>query len=820
MIIGGGIHGASLLYHLAKEGWTDILLVEKAELTSGSTWHAAGQITRSVGDYTTAAFHHYAIETYETLGEETGQGLSFHQPGGLRVAYNEAELDALKAQLGIGRYIGYPIELVSPSEAAELNPVYDFTDCLGAIWTEGEGHVDPTGATMAFVGGARALGAQISRRNRVVEINSRADGHWDVVTEKGTVTAEHVVDCAGCYGDQVSQMAGARTAQANVLHHYIVTETVPEFEAADREMPVMRDNRVAGYLRQEQLSGLIGIYEHRGAEACWPEGVPWEAENPLFPEDYDKIAPWLEEAFRRIPCMADLGIKSVIHGAITHTTDAHMLLGPAPGLRNFWINTGSSIGLAWGPGAGRELARWMVHGETELSLRHYDPRRFGWITPDYVVAKSIEDYEWMFKAPIPGEERFAHRPVRTSGVYERMIEKRGIHGQAYGWEQPKWFVPEDQPLEDQFSHRRAGWWEAVRAECDAVRNDVGVMDLTAFARYEVSGADGRAFLDRLTTNRVPTKSGKMTLTYALTPTGRVETEFTITLLEPDADGNERFYLISGPMGEQRDFDWLNQNVGIGLDGEAIEEDVTVVDRTIEIGTLVIAGPKARTLLSRVTDDDVSHEGFPWLSGRDITVAGKVVRALRVGFTGSLGWELHCQMADMLAVYDALFEAGADLGLVDFGSHALNSLRMEKAYLTRHELTHDIGPLQAGVSFFLRDDKDYVGKAAAQAPATGNDWRLVYLEVDAPGGDTIDGVDCHGGEGVFLNGEAVGLTTSGGFGFSVNKSLAFAYIDAASAEAAQGGAALEVLLLDEMCTARVLDNPVYDPKNDDLRSAEV
>lgn len=378
VIIGGGVHGASLLYHLTKEGWTDLLLVEKAELTSGSTWHAAGQITRSVADYTTAAFHHYAIELYEGLEAETGQGISFHQPGGLRLAFNELEMDALKTHFGSGRYLGYPIELVSAAEAQEINPFYDMTGVLGAIWTEGEGHVDPSGVTMAFANSARAAGAEISRRNRVLEVNPLPTGEWQVVTEKGTVVCEHVVDAAGCYALQVGEMSGFDVPQANILHHYLVTEEVPEFVASGKEMPVMRDNKVAGYIRQEQTAGLIGIYEHRGAESIWDDGVPWDAENPLFPEDYDKIAPWLEEAFNRVPVLGEVGIKRVIHGAITHTTDGHILLGPAPGLRNYWINTGSSIGLAWGPGAGRELARWMVHGTTELSLRHYDPRRFGW----------------------------------------------------------------------------------------------------------------------------------------------------------------------------------------------------------------------------------------------------------------------------------------------------------------------------------------------------------------------------------------------------------------------------------------------------------
>lgn len=801
VIIGGGVHGASLLWHLAQEGWTDTVLVEKAELTSGSTWHAAGQITRSVADYTTASFAHYAIELYEKLEELTGQAVSLHQPGGIRVAYTDDEVEALKTHLGVGRYIGYPIELVGPERMAELNPYYDFTDAIAAIWTEGEGHVDPSGVTMAFANGARAAGADISRRNRVIEVNSLAGNsasgdEWEVVTEQGTITCEHVVDAAGCYASQVAELSGFRVPQANILHHYLVTDELPEFADTDWEMPVMRDNRVAGYIRQEQKSGLIGIYEHEGAEEIWADGVPWDAENPLFPADYDKIAPWLAEAFNRVPIM-DVGIKRVVHGAITHTTDGHMLLGPAPGVRNYWLNTGSSIGLAWGPGAGRELARWIVHGTTELSLRGYDPRRFGWTDTAYVAAKCREDYEWMFRVHPPGEERLANRPVRTSGLYERTKEKRAMFGQAYGWEQPKWFVPEDRPLEDAHGWRRPGWYSAVEQECKAVREQVGVMDLSAFSKYEVSGADATTFLDRLTTGRIPVGQGQIALNYVLTEQGRIETEVTITKLADD-----RYYVISGPMGESRDFDWFCQHIGS-------EEDVEIQDRSTEVGVIVIAGPNARELLQRCTDADVSNEQFKFLSAQEIIVGGASVRALRVGFTGALGWELHVSLNEMGAVYDELFAQGADLGVTDFGSYALNSLRMEKAYLTRFELTHDIGPAQAGVEFFVKRDKgDFIGSDRLDDPPTGNPWKLVYLDVDA------DDADCLGGEGVFVDGNAIGLTTSGGYGFTVQKSLAFAYVDAAHAAPET---ALQVMILGELRSATVLAGPVFDPKNEQLKA---
>ncbi len=812
VIVGGGVHGASLLWHLVQEGETDVLLVEKAELTSGSTWHAAGQITHSVFDYTTAAFHDYAIKLYEELETITGQGISFHQPGGLRVAYTDWEMDALKAQLGVGRYIGYPIELISAKEAEEYNPFYDFTDVKGAIWTPEEGHVDPSGVTMAFANDARSKGAEISKRNRVLEINSLPNGEWEVVTEKGTVTCEHVVDAAGCYAYQVGEFTGLRVPQANILHHYLVTEEVPELAAWDREMPVMRDNRVAGYIRQEQTAALIGIYEHTGAEQIWDNKVPWDAENPLFPEDYDKIAPWLEESFNRLPCAAPLGIKRVIHGAITHTIDGHMLLGPVPGHKNFWLNTGSSIGLAWGPGAGRELARWILHGTTELSLRHYDPRRFGYVTDDdgdlYIKNKAIEDYEWMFRVHPPGEERLDHRPVWTTTLYETLAEKGAYHGQAYGWEQPKWFAPTNADgarMDDQYGWYRPGWYDTVREESDAVRNAVGIMDLSAFAKFDITGPDAHTFLNYLTTGIVPTTVGRIGLNYVLTPTARVETEVTITCLAPN-----HYYVISGPMGQARDLDWFMQNRA-KPDGSG-NFDVSIEDRTTTSGTLVLAGPNARKLLASCTDADVSNDAHGFLRAQQIDVCGVPLRALRVGFTGALGWELHAPMDRLLDLYNGLWAQGEAFGLKDFGSYALNSLRMEKAYLTRFELTHDIGPRQAGVDRWLRPErKDFIGKDALGGAPTGNEWKLAYMRVDVTDGPLA--ADCIGGEGVFRDGVAVGLTTSGGYGFTVDQSLAFAYIHASAAEP---GTELSIMILGEHVPAVVLDGPVYDVDNNDLR----
>ena len=470
VVVGGGIVGASVLYHLAKEGWTDALLLEKAEFTSGSTWHAAGQVTHSVSSYTLAFMRKYATELYAELEAETGVATSWHETGSFRVAYEPIEVDWLKGQLGVGAYAGLEMDWVGPGVVAEHHPLYDVSNVVGAIWTPRDGHVDPSGATNAMLTGARNRGASTSRRNRVLEINRRPDGDWDVVTEQGTVTCEHVVNAAGCYADRVARMVGLRVPMANALHAYVITEPVPEIIALDRELPVMRDDYLSGYIRQEQESGLIGIYEQIGAEAAWNDQPGWELENPLFPIDYDIIGDRLMRAFECMPCLEPRGIKQTIRGAITHTPDGEAMLGMS-GIPNFWMACGAQVGLADGPGLGRELARWMVHGETVLSVRSYDPRRFGFVPDgDYGREKGVEDYMYRHQTPVPGLEHPHLRPLKATPAYERQAELGAVFTQVYGWERPKWYPgAAGLPVEDDVGFRHVRWFEPVREEVRAVR---------------------------------------------------------------------------------------------------------------------------------------------------------------------------------------------------------------------------------------------------------------------------------------------------------------------------------------------------------------
>lgn len=808
VIIGGGICGASLLYHLAHEGWTDTLLVEKAELTSGSTWHAAGQVTHSVSSYTLGSIRKYACELYASLEQESGVYTSWHNSGSFRVAYEPVEVDWLRGQLGVADYVGNVMEWVDKDFIAKLHPFYQVDQILGAVWTPGDGHVDPTGATNAMVTVARKKGAQVSRRNRVLEINRRADGTFDVVTEAGTVHAEHVVNAAGCYAHQVAQMVGLSIPMANALHSYLVTDAVPEFAELDHELPVMRDDYFSGYVRQEQESGLIGIYEQTNAEAAWHDGPDWSLENPLFPADYDRIGFWLQRAFERVPILEPLGIKQVIRGAIAHTPDGEPVLGPS-GIPNFWQMAGVQVGIADGPGLGRELARWIVHGETALSLRGYDARRFGFVESGdasrYGRIKGTEDYEYRHQTPVPGLERPALRPYRTNPLYERFEDKGAVFTQVYGWERPKWYpTVAGLPQQDVVAFRHTDWFPVVAEECRAVRERVGILDSTAFAKFDIVGPDAAAVVDYLTTNAIP-RGGRIGLTYFLTPTGRIEGETTVTRLAED-----HFYLVSAAAGEQKDREYMERHWPADADAE-------LMVRSLDLGVLAIAGPRARDLLSRCTDTDLSNESFPWLHARPITVAGVDVRALRIGFVGELGWELHLPANDLGLVYDALWEAGQGLGVANVGNHALDSLRMEKAYMISRDLTHDVGPDEAGLHNFIKADKgEFVGRDALVARRSRADsgeepwrWRLAYLAVDT------DVAEVHGSDGVYTtDGRCIGMVTTGNYGHTVGHGLAFAYL---APEHTVPGTELNIRVVGDLKAARVLGEPIYDPTSARLRT---
>jgi dimethylglycine dehydrogenase len=800
VIVGGGIMGTSLLYHLAKEGWRDCLLLEKAELTSGSTWHAAGQVTHSVSHWGLAKMAGYAVELYPQLEAMTGQSATWHGCGSLRLAYNEDELDWLKYTRSLGHGLGYAMEIVGPERIAELHPFYNLDGVLAALHTPDDGHVDPAGATFALAKGAREMGATVARQTRVTGIEPLEDGGWRVLTDKGEVLCEHVVNAGGTYARQIGAWVGLDLPITCMTHHYLVTDTVPQFLALEKELPVVRDDRlVSGYIRMEQKSGLIGIYEKANPRSVWEEGTPWEAEHELFEADFDRIEPWLVNAFERMPILAELGIKRVVHGAITHPPDGNMLLGPAPGLRNFWCCSGSQVGIAWGPGAGKYLAQWMVHGTAEINMRDFDPRRYGpYADQTYQVIKAKEDYLLRHEIPFPGRNRLAGRPVKTSTLYDTLRDKGAIFEEIFGWERPRWFARDGMAQEDVHAFRRAPWFAAVAKECQAVRERVAVMDLSAFAKIDVAGPEAEPFLERMIANRVPRRIGGIVLSHILNEAGTIEAEVTLARLADD-----RFYLMCAAFSQVKVRDWLVQH---RRDGEAVE----VEDLSDDYGCLVLAGPRSREVLRQLTQAPLDNENFPWLRAREIEVAGAPLRALRVSYVGELGWELHLPMADMPRVYAALQEAGTAYGIEDFGSYTLNALRLEKGFKGASELTNEVTLLEADVMRFVKLDKgDFIGRDKTLASQDGTlPWLCVYLDVDCADADPL------GGETVFRDGRPVGQVSSGGYGHHIKKSLAFAYVNP---ESAAPGTELEVAVLDERRPARVLGEPVYDPRSERPRA---
>ena len=797
VIIGGGVMGCSLAYHLCKEGWRDVVLLEKAELTSGSTWHAAGQITHSVSHHGLAKMAAYGTELYPRLEAETGQSCSWHGCGSLRVAYEAAELDWLRYTLSIGRGLGHEMEIVGPERIRELHPFYKLDGILAALHTPHDGHVDPAGVAFGMASGARKLGARIVRRNRVTGLTRKQNGEWLVHGEAGDIACEIVVNAGGTYARQIGQWVGLDLPIANLLHHYLITEPVPAFQDLATELPVVRDDRrVSGYIRMEQKSGLIGIYEKAGAATVWDDGTPWEAENELFEPDYDRILPWLENAMERMPVFADLGIRRVVHGAITHPPDGNMLLGPS-GLRNLWLCCGSQVGIAWGPGAGKYLAQWMVHGAADISMASFDPRRFGArIDETYRIEKAKEDYLLRHEIPFPQLDRPACRPShsKTSPLYEALKARGAVYQDVYGWERPTWYATGDQPREHIHAFRRSALHEVVGAEVRGLRAAAGLADLTAFAKLEIHGAEAVAFLERVSSNRLPRKTGSVSLTYLVNPNGRLEGETTLVRLAED-----RFYAVYAAAKEKALLDWFEEQ---RQEGEAVAFDNVSED----YGVLMIAGPESRAILAACSEADLDNAAFRWLSAQDITVAGvEKVRALRVTYSGELGWELHVPMAGLPAVYEALVAAGEPRGLVQVGSAALNALRMEKGYKSGHELTNEVTLAEADLLRFARPD-GFQGAEISLAPP--EKWRLVCLWLEEPAAAAPQ-ADPLGSESVWAEGACVGAVSSGGFGYGIGAYLAWAYVRPDWADA---GTALEVMVLGESRRARVLAGPVWDAGN--------
>ena len=799
VIIGGGIMGVSLLYHLTKEGWSDVVLIEKGELTSGSTWHAAGQCPHFVGSYNLAKVHFHSTELYKQLEKETGQSTGWHGCGSLRLAYTQKDLDWFYYVKGILNNVGCSAEIVSTQEIPKIHPFIQLDGIIGGLHTPEDGHTDPTSTTNAMAKGARNSGAEIYRHNRVTNIKQLPTDEWELVTEKGNIICEHVVNAAGSFCPEVGLMVGLKNIPSiNMIHHYLVTDEHPEIKKLGKELPVVRDPHSSCYLRQEGKGLLIGIYEKNAK--CWAlDGMDWKFDMELLEPDLDRLEEHLKKGMDRIPQFRDVGIKRIICGPITHTPDGNFLAGPAPGLRNFWMFCAASVGIAQGGGAGKYMAQWMTYGDADINMLEFDPRRYlSWTHKDYAVAKCIDEYKRMYVTPLPNESLEVGRPIKTTPIYKKLQDQGAMYIDAFGWERPKWFAKYG--IQEEYSFKRSNAFPYVQKECEAVQNSVGILDLSTFSKYEISGEHSETFLDRLCANRIPKKDGSIVLTHMLNEKGRIQSELTITRLP-----NNLFYVLSSTASEIRDFDWFNFHINK-------DQKVNIKNVTQTYGVLVLVGPQSRSVLSQLTNADLSNEHFPWLKGKEISINGIPVRALRINYLGELGWELHHPMNQMVKLYKGLMDSGNQYNITNFGTYAVNSLRIEKAYKGwGSELTGEITLVEADMYRFFNLDKknNFIGaKALKEKLEKGIKIKIVYLEIN------VDDADAMGNEPVFYQNKIVGIVTSGGFGFRVNKSLAFAYVESNLAEV---GREFDIQIQGQKRKAIVLQDMAYDPDNKRLIS---
>ena len=803
VVIGGGVVGVSTLYHLARKGWRDVLLLERKELTSGSTWHAAGLLPLFNMSYSVGQLHKYSVRLYGELEAETGQDVGLRTVGNIRLATTRDRMDEYRQYAGVARTIGVAVEFLTPAEVQEIWPLATTDGLLGAIRHPQDGYVQPADLTQALARGARQHGATIQRQTTVLGIARTAGGEWRVDTDKGSVLCEHVVCATGNFARRTGAMVGLDVPVLPVQHQYIVTEAHADIQARHRdglpEMGVLRESDGSWYMREEAGGLLLGPYE-KGAPACYLDGPDPQSEYELFDADLDRLAPHIESAIRRVPAFGELGVKQVFNGAIAYTPDGSPIVGPAWDLPNFWLNEGHSFGITAAGGAGWQLAEWIVEGEPTIDMLGVDPRRFGaYATSAYLKAKNEEAYANVFTIHYPDEERPAGRPLRTAPCYGRMKAHGAIFGQKFGWERPNWFAPPGSKQEDHWSFRRSRWFEAVGEECRNVRDNVGVLDMTAFAKARVRGPGAAAFLNRLVANRLP-RVGRVALCHALNTRGGVHSEFTI-----HREAEDSFYLVSAGALQRLDHDWLKR--WMPSDGSVVFEDLTS-----KMGVLVVAGPKSRELLSRVCDADLANDAFRWLTGKDATVGLAPAKLLRLNFVGELGWEIHHGIEYQNAIFDALMAAGEDLQLEPFGIRAMDALRIEKSYrMVGTELSIEYAALESGLDRFVRLEKqDFIGRTGLLAwQQRGFANAFATLEVDGP-----NDADPPGNNPLYLGSELVGRTTGGNYGFRVQKSLALAML---RPELAAPGTALEIDVLGERCPARVIDESPWDPANERLRS---
>ena len=758
VVIGGGVVGCSVLYHLTKLGWADVMLVERSELTSGSTWHAAGGFHTLNGDTNMAALQGYTIRLYRELEELTGVSCGLHHVGGVTLADTPERMDMLKAERAKHRYMGLETEILTPNEIAQRAELVNIEGLLGGLFDPLDGHLDPSGTTQAYAKAARMGGAEIVTQNRVLDVLPRREGGWDVVTEQGTIIAEHVVNAAGLWAREVAEMVGVYLPLLPMAHQYLVTDDIPEIYDREAEFPHVMDPGGESYLRQEGRGLCIGFYEQK-CEPWAVDGTPWDFGHELLNDQFEKIEDSVAFAYRRFPVLERAGVKRVIHGPFTFAPDGNPLVGPVPGVPNFWSACAVMAGFSQGGGVGLSLAQWMIEGETERDPRAMDVARFGrWTTPGYTVPKVIENYQRRFSVSYPNEELPAARPFRTTPMYDVFDKMNAVFGAGYGLEVPNYFATEGEPRFETPSFRRSNAWDAVRAEVLGVRNGVGINEVHNFSKFLVQGPRARDWLNRIMAGRIPSP-GRISLTPMLSPRGRLIGDFTVTCLAEDT-----FRLTASYTSQDDHLRWFERHA---------EPGVSVENASDRITGFQIAGPRAREVLAQVADQDVSAAAFRFMDARQMRIGMVDCLVQRLSYTGDLGYEIFCDPIVQRQLWSVLSEAGGPFGMVPFGMRAMMSLRLDKFFGSwQREFSPDYTAAETGLDRFIsfKKEADFMGRAAAEAERDRPPARqLCAFAVDATDADVV------GYEPIWLDGSVKGFCTSGGYSHTADRSIAFAFV---------------------------------------------
>ncbi|MDG2296550.1 MAG: FAD-dependent oxidoreductase [Paracoccaceae bacterium] len=795
VVIGGGVVGCSILFHLAKFGWKDVVLLERDELTSGSSWHAAGQIHTISSDPNISRLQGYTIDLYKEIEETSGHSVGLHMTGGFYLASNKTWYDYLKRERSKARYMGLNQEFISPKEVAERHPLIDPSHYHAALWDDQDGDLDPSGATYAFAKSARVHGAQYFTHTPVTATQQRPDGSWDVTTPRGVINAEHIVNCGGLWAREVGHMQGVNLPVQPMEHHYLLTEKIDAVADHPTRLPCGIDYEANIYFRQERQGMLLGTYEPKGTP--WKvDGTPWDFGHELLQPDLDRIADRLELGFERIPALGTVGIKDAINGPFTFGPDGNPMIGPVPGMRNYWVAVGVMAGFCQGGGVGLTLAEWMIDGEPSIDVWAMDVARFGeFATPDWGSVKSTENYERRFVMTFPNETLPKGRMQKTTALYDRLVAKGARMDQSFGLEHALWFAdgPNDAHEDPTFERNRSH--EYVAREVKAVREAVGGIEIANFAKHEFQGAGARAYLDRILAGHIP-KLGRLTLTPMLTPKGKLYGDLTVACLDED-----RFMLFGSGAMQDAHRRWFEKD---------LPADVRYANVSDDWHGIALSGPKSRALLARITRADVSAEGFKFRDLSEGFVGGVPALINRISFSGELGYEIYCKPQYLLRLAEAIEEAGADLGYRWYGARALMSLRLEKSWgAWALDYRPDFNAVESGLDGFINWRKEFVGKAATeQVRAAGAARKLVTLVVD------VDGIDVSNDEAILQDGAAVGYVSSGGYAHHEGRSMAMGYVDADHAAA---GSKLQVEILGQFYDAEVLGAPLYDANGANMRA---